>query len=640
MFVTSSARRLFTPGVFGLVLTAVALGGVGCGARDGGLFGPGPGGGGGEGGGTGDGGDMGGSPPLPPAEADKVDLLLVIDNSRSMADKQEILTLTIPELLRRFINPLCVDPQGIAVDGQPSDADDDCPAGSDRLFAPITDIHIGVISTSLGGHGSDACTGVNDPSENDRGRLLDRGPGNNTVPTYDGKQFLAWDPLGNEDPEGTDDPLLLESNLNALILGAGQLGCGFEATLESWYRFLVDPEPYASIQVVDNSAQLIGVDQVILEQRRNFLRPDSLLSIVMLSDENDCSIRSGGQFYFAAQVFQPGTSQPYHLPPPRAACEEDPYDPCCRSCGQSPGQGCSTAQDKCSEPLGSLDDHINLRCYEQKRRFGLDFLWPIDRYTAGLTDAEVTDRLGNVVPNPIFDDLDPSDALTEVRDRRLVYLTALIGVPWQDLARQDATGDPDLVFGLDAGGTPIGAFQNGEELASNATWDLVLGDPMTYQTSSSSLPTDPLMRESVEPRSGKHPITKEAVAPPGAGTNANSINGHEYSIPQRNDLQYACVFPLLEPRDCTNPGEVACDCESPNNDNPLCQNDFNQFGTTQYRAKAYPGLRHLELIRELGDRGVVGSICPAQLAQPTAADYGYVPAVRTLVREVAPILGD
>src|SRR5262245_2080061 len=44
--------------------------------------------------------------------ADKVDLLMMIDNSRSMADKQLILALAVPDLLGRLVNPRCVDAAG------------------------------------------------------------------------------------------------------------------------------------------------------------------------------------------------------------------------------------------------------------------------------------------------------------------------------------------------------------------------------------------------------------------------------------------------------------------------------------------------------------------------------------------------
>ncbi|HET9956298.1 MAG TPA: hypothetical protein VFQ61_17440, partial [Polyangiaceae bacterium] len=40
---------------------------------------------------------------------DKIDLLFMIDNSASMADKQEILGDAVPVLLSRLITPVCVD---------------------------------------------------------------------------------------------------------------------------------------------------------------------------------------------------------------------------------------------------------------------------------------------------------------------------------------------------------------------------------------------------------------------------------------------------------------------------------------------------------------------------------------------------
>src|SRR5688572_19694935 len=43
---------------------------------------------------------------------DKIDLLFMIDNSISMADKQEILAQAVPNLVSRLITPLCVDEDG------------------------------------------------------------------------------------------------------------------------------------------------------------------------------------------------------------------------------------------------------------------------------------------------------------------------------------------------------------------------------------------------------------------------------------------------------------------------------------------------------------------------------------------------
>src|SRR5689334_6482919 len=42
----------------------------------------------------------------------KLDLLFMIDDSASMADKQAVLRNTVPDLLNRFVNPVCVDSSG------------------------------------------------------------------------------------------------------------------------------------------------------------------------------------------------------------------------------------------------------------------------------------------------------------------------------------------------------------------------------------------------------------------------------------------------------------------------------------------------------------------------------------------------
>src|SRR5688572_29925774 len=49
---------------------------------------------------------------VPHREIDKLDLLFMIDNSMSMADKQEILSLAVPVLIRRLVTPNCLDAEG------------------------------------------------------------------------------------------------------------------------------------------------------------------------------------------------------------------------------------------------------------------------------------------------------------------------------------------------------------------------------------------------------------------------------------------------------------------------------------------------------------------------------------------------
>ncbi|MBW2457640.1 MAG: hypothetical protein JRI68_24260 [Deltaproteobacteria bacterium] len=572
------------------------------------------------------------------SRVDKIDLLLVIDNSGSMADKQAILAGAVPDLVGALVNPPCVgdDGQRLPMAGPL----EPCPAGMDREFDPIADMHVGIISSSLGSHGSDQCTGTKHESENDQAHLLVRsGVGADDPPVngLDGHSFLVWDPESDDDTaDGTGAAATDEmiQTLSEMVSGVGEVGCGYEAPFEAWYRFLVEPNPHASITVVDGIAQLEGTDQQLLAERGQFLRPDSMLAVIMLTDENDCSIRDGGYNFIVAQ----NKNGSFHLPRPRAACATDPNDPCCRSCAQPPGDGCDTSQDECD--LGNLepiDDSINLRCFDQKRRFGVDFLWPIERYLTGLTAQTVADRDGAVVKNPLFTDLNPDDDNATLRDPSLVFIAGIVGVPWQDIARRDAAGKPDLLAGLDTDGNPVGGFQSGEELEHNRTWELILGDPATQ-----TAPTDPLMIESVDPRSGIHPVTGEPLALPGSGWQ-HSVNGSEYSLPNRNDLQYACIFPLepfTEPRDCSVTG-TNCDCSKPDNDKPLCEPNPNDGGqpTLQTGAKAYPGVRELQLLRDAGAQGIVGSICPRQLDAPAAADFGYRPAIGAIVERLKQALG-
>ena len=95
--------------------------------------------------------------------------------------------------------------------------------------------------------------------------------------------------------------------------------------------------------------------------------------------------------------------------------------------------------------------------------------------------------------------------------------------------------------------------------------------------------------------------------------NADPINGREWNTLESNagvDLQFACVFDLLKPKDCTD-ATIACDCTgnaAANADGPpLCD---ATTPTTQVRGKAYPTIRELRVAKGLANQGVVASICP------------------------------
>ena len=556
---------------------------------------------------------------------DKLDLLLMIDNSRSMAEKQLILSFAVPDLVGSLLNPKCLDPTNTPTPTQPTSPIAACPLGAHRAYMPITDIHVGIITSSLGGHGADACSvtgdtqscpGGTNPSNNDAGHLITRlnACGGQVIPTYAGKGFLAWDPAQKLSPPGeaeagsiavsqsgtatTASPGLLPE-LKDLVLGVGNVGCGFTSQLESWYRFLVDPAPYQSIVLPkgETTPQLQGTDTLLLKERADFLRPSSLLAIVMLTDSNDCSIKESGQFYFAAQQKSPtDPAKSFHLPRARKECAKNPEDPCCKSCGQA-APGCP-ADSACqtSPTLSAAEDDINLRCFDQKRRFGIDFLYPIERYRDALQSQMIPDRQGDMVANPIFSDLDPTDDDVRIRDKGMVFLAGIVGVPWQSIVRDPAD--------------PTRGFRSNDEMGMEdelgvSPWDRVLGDPENHIP-----PKDPHMIESVTPRPG--------IPGPASAPDADPINGHDRTI-YGDDLQYACVFDLPSPRDCSVPGVTGCDCY-PGNDNPLCD---PATPTTQVRAKAYPALRQLATLKSIDFQGLVASMCPVQIADSTRVDYGY-----------------
>ncbi|MFO0567445.1 MAG: hypothetical protein U0263_17430 [Polyangiaceae bacterium] len=560
--------------------------------------------GGGTGGATG--GTGGTVVPLIPAT--KIDLLLMVDNSISMADKQQVLGEALPALLQRFATPT-PDPST----GAPP-------------FKAIQDIHIGVISSSLGGHGADQCDLTlpsSNPTQNDRAHLM--GTVRTKLDSYQGLGFLWWDPKGTAGGEGNIDALA--TAFTSHVLAAGEQGCGYEAQLESWYRFLIDPAPPLDVVMNNNVAELQGVDDVLLKQRADFLRPDSAVIIVMLTDENDCSIVDGGFNWIAAQTATPNNTA-FHLPRGTSACATNPDSACCRSCASAepPPSGCGEiAQDpECQK--GSWDDagdHPNLRCYRQKQRFGLSFLYPTARYVEALTSPMICptwDGKGKaegcaLIPNPLL----------ATRNPGLVFLAGIVGVPWEDLATADTLGSPTSL-----------RYELASELATQGRWSWLL------PSDGGDEPDDPLMIESVAPRSGTQPATKQTLASANAGAGANSTNGHEWNA--NGQLQFACIYRLDTPKDCSVLSGGGCDCDDAGpgygSKNPLCQApSTGTYSTTQYYAKAFPGTRPLEVLKGVGKQAIVASICPKiYTGDPSASAYGYNPMVDLALATVGPAL--
>jgi hypothetical protein len=503
---------------------------------------------------------------------DKVDLLFVVDNSISMADKQIALSKRIPELMR-YLTQIGVSP---ITGGAPK----------------IVDLHVGTITTSLGSQGTSAC----DPSltnahNDDRAHLLPRKDdpapatgyvwkGGATEPTPVASPKVAagapirWvlDPAADPSAQFKGETALpdLEAAATCTVLSAKDDGCGYEMPLEAMYRFLVDPAPPKTLATTcsfgpsgdacgTNDIVASGVDDELLAQRAAFLRPDSLLAIVLITDENDASLRAEGKSWIPWAYGKGQMRRGY------AACDGVPDDIGsgnvdqteifstygCQSCfkpGASDGR-CDVPW--ATDPRNADVDGRNLRAFHQLQRYGYDFLYPLSRYVDGLTKKTVIARDGTTAPNPIF---------AGGRARDMVLLAGIVGAPPKLV--NDATGYPRAL---------------GED-----DWKKLVSPTLSER--------DPHMIESIGPRAG---IPKYAGDP-----SIDPTNGGDRDVATGDDLQYACLgAPSSESAehipDCSDPGAAA--------GNPACHDGV--------RAKAYPALRPLRVIHGVGSSGYVASIC-------------------------------
>jgi hypothetical protein len=568
----------------------------------------------------------GGSPDA--GAARPLDLLFVVDNSISMADKQALLG-QVTSVLDRFVHPLCVDADGNQFPAPAPGAD--CEPGQRRQFQPVQDVHLGVISTSMGDGGANvACPDVGSPrfvdERIDRAHLLGTLPRAADVGVAS-TGFVSW--------RAGEDEAAASRTFASLVTAAGENGCGWEMPLEAWYRFLADPFPPAQltrvacpgtttgaancVQPAVDEQNRILLDAPLLAQREAFLRPSSRLAIVMLTDENDCSLQIGDQNWVVLAI---DDARPMFRG--SSVCGENPNDPCCYSCPLGPPDGCA-ADPACATPpeegatenrLPAEADGQNLRCFQQKRRFGVDFLYPVARYINALTQPELCFDAPDLAlegctlatPNPLF---------AGGRSPEDVFLAGIVGVPSQLIeAEEDAAGRPAVAGGF--------RYKLAAELTAE-DWNAMIGDG---SASPPLPPASPFMVESATPRDGVEV--------------GNAVNGREYSTVDAvlgnqtpDDLQYACILPLPEPRDCAalDPSTQACDCYAGGNDKPLCEELPGQSaaGTVQYWGKAYPGTRQLEVLRGLGARAVVGSICARNTTDAEAADFSYQPSIAALV---------
>jgi hypothetical protein len=289
---------------------------------------------------------------------------------------------------------------------------------------------------------------------------------------------------------------------------------------------------------------------------------------------------------------------------------------------------------------GPKEDSLGVRYSDDmKRRYGVDPQFPVQRYVDGIRSSLVPDRTGEhftpdnkfsstyvgrkTCRNPIYaDDLptDPNGELCKLkpgpRTSDMVLFEVIGGVPWQLLT--DDPNDPSSPY---------------KSTLDAVDWGRILGkDPATHQLQG----IDPHMIESVTPRPGVACAT-------GSTDTCDPIHGREWDTTTSKtglELQYACTFPLLTPKDCTKlPEGATCDCGA-GYAGPLCEPNPSDGGnkTLQTRGKAFPSIRELRVVEALGDTGIAQSICP-RTNDTNNPDFGYQPAMRALVDRMKTLFG-
>jgi len=301
---------------------------------------------------------------------DFVDLLFVVDNSGSMRQEQGALREQFPKLITTLTT------------GKKSNGE---------TFPPVKDMHLGVVSTDMGlagiANNFPGCNTQRHINGGDDGVLLH--PGNT------GPGCAAMYPPFLSFIQTKDDPAKLATDFGC-ISNLGTTGCGFEQQLEAglkalWPKNYKDadgnvypPEKNPILFLSTTNDGRFGHGDTPTTQGGNggFLRNDpikglSLIAIVIVSDEEDCSSKNTGHFIST----------------------NDPANPLSK-------QG------------------INLRCFYNKQN-----LFEIDRYVKGFQGLR-----------PGSEQLVIYGAIVGV-PKELVSPEAREGVQWDDQASRDAYYD-------------------------------------------------------------------------------------------------------------------------------------------------------------------------------------------------------
>ncbi|HJL18477.1 MAG TPA: hypothetical protein RMH99_22625 [Sandaracinaceae bacterium LLY-WYZ-13_1] len=222
--------------------------------------------------GTRDGGPRDAEPPPdgfvpPPGKCVRgagVDLLFVVDNSNSMAEEQASLAEELPSVVRSLVDP--PDADG---DGTPD-------------WVPIEDLRVGVVTADMGTGGFTVPTCARSDFGDDGVLRTDGATAIDgcraTYPT-----FSRFDPAGGSSAEEFAFDV-------SCVTTVGTGGCGFEQQLEASLKAVSPSAPTAATGPGYEPPTFFGGTSGHADgANAGFVRDDSLLAVVVVTDEEDCS---------------------------------------------------------------------------------------------------------------------------------------------------------------------------------------------------------------------------------------------------------------------------------------------------------------------------------------------------------------
>jgi hypothetical protein len=261
---------------------------------------------------------------VPQTGVDKVDMLFMIDDSGSMSQEQKKLSAVLPSL----VSALATGNK----DGKPK------PMGVKSDFPPVASLHIGVVTSDMGINGAPSQNSCGDrsfiPTDHDTAHStmrINKPVGDDGIlqistevavdgiwgPADDGTgitNFVPADPSCANvtfqpnarfvDFMAGTDPALAAQRFSC-IAKRGRNGCGLEHQLEAALKALTPPDSNIKFTALSpnghGNAIKLGSPSGF---NQGFLREESILVVVVVSDEEDCSIPDESRAIFDATSMQ------------------------------------------------------------------------------------------------------------------------------------------------------------------------------------------------------------------------------------------------------------------------------------------------------------------------------------------------